>query len=236
MLLQPVKILLVVSVVFLSLQGWTFAAQEEFKWFLKGSGVDQGRSYGIFEHKETRDRVWVGVGETLDGRKVTRVEKFRVVIQTEHGEKVLTLGANGNDGSPFGESTPDDFGIGTAMDDFLNEEIMRQAENPIPISEEDRQNIIKSLEEGLKEGKFSAVSTSIYFMGGEEWVTGLRTQADFPVLGLNQEDLIVFINGMSPSVEEKKWKNILDVLKKANLLIFAFVRDGEAFSKVFKVI
>ncbi len=113
---------------------------------------------------------------------------------------------------------------------------MRQVENPILITEDDKIDIIKAFEAVFQAGKVSTVSANLVFMGGEELVSGVRVDVNSPVLGLGGEDLIILINGMSPSDNKKKWESMLEVVRKAKLLIFSYVRDGEAFSKVFQVL
>ncbi|HEX9756738.1 MAG TPA: hypothetical protein VGB26_02930 [Nitrospiria bacterium] len=233
---KEITLLLLITGIFFCFPDHSYTSQSGFEWTLRATGLQQGHAFAIFEHPEITERKWVGVGESINGSQVVRVERFRVILDTPRGRSILSLGGNEGQGfPPLVESPRDGYEHGTDLNALLNEKIMGLVNQPILIPEDVRGRLVKSLKESFDAGQMVPGEATLVIGGGEEWVPGIKTKVDFPIIGIEKEDQIILINGMVPDLDGKKWKNVLGVIQDAKLLIFAFIRGEEIFSEVFEV-
>ncbi len=205
--------------------------QTPFEWDLRGTAVQNDHAYAILENRETGERVWVGVGDTINQATVIRIERDRVVLFGEDHHIVLT-DQTGNDIDRRG---------GSGLDGLLSEEFARLLKIPTLISETHRVRLLEEISRVYEQGNLISAATRlhiIHIVPGEEWVTGVRTAADLPALGLQDKDLIIQINGITPTsyYYEKGWETIFDVVKRAKLITVSYVRGEQVYSNVFEVL
>jgi hypothetical protein len=211
--------------------------ETNFIWDLKGTGLDKGHAYAILQNKETGKQQWVGVGEKIDEARVVRIERGGVALFDLNNRRIdLTLAGLESDSIPPLVSSPaDKVETGKDLNAFLSDEFGRLIDSPVRMTENDRKKLVEELKQALNAGKLTPDSTTLVIGGGEEWVTGAKTSTAIQSIGLQKEDRILLLNGISPDSDPKKWENIFDVIKKARLVIVAYLHGNELGSKVFEV-
>ena len=201
--------------------------QTPFNWKLHGTALYDGHAYAILDHEDTGNLKWVGVGERIDQATVVRIERHRVVLfDPRRGHVILTDVSDSEINQIMG------------LDALLNEEFNDLLKIPTLITENHHVRLLEEITQFYTQGKLTDAATRlpiVYIVPGEEWVTGMRTTVDLPILGLQDQDIIIRINGISPNSSEETWKTISDVIKRAMLITVTFVRGGQVHSNVFEV-
>ncbi len=213
-------------------------AQSTFGWNLKGTGLDKGHAYAVLQNKETGKQQWVGVGQVIDEARVVRIDRARVVIIDQNNRLIdLSLAGLESEHTPPLLSSPKDVvAPGKDLNAFLIEEGKRILAKPLPtMTEADRRKLVEEITRVFDQGKIIPASTTLVIGGGEEWVTGAKTTTNIKSMGLQEKDLIIAVNGISPDSDKKKWENIFEVIKGAKLIIFSYLREEELHYKMFEV-
>lgn len=212
-------------------------AEQAFNWDLKGTGLDKDHAYAVLQNKETGKQQWVGVGEMIGEARVVRIERARTVIVDQNMGRIdlVLAGLESDHITPLLSSPSDRVEIGKDMNGFLNDEVYRLLEKPVRMTENDRKKLVAEFMRVFNEGKLAPDSTTLVIGGGEEWIRGVKTATEIKSMGLQKDDLILQINGISPDSNEKKWEDIFDVLKGARLITFSYLHGDELDSKAFEV-
>ncbi len=206
--------------------------QALFVWDLRGTAVQNDHAYAMLENRDSGELTWVGVGESIDQATVVRIERDRVVLFGEDHHIVLT--------DQTGDGIDRRRGLG--LDGLLSKEFDHLLKIPTLISETHRVRLLEEISRAYEQANLTPAATRLHItdiVPGEEWVTGMRTAADLPAFGLQDKDLIIQINGISPrsyEYEETVRKTIFDVIKQAKLITVSYVRGEQVYSNVFEVI
>ncbi len=227
---------LAVGILALAVIASTTYGEQAFIWDLKGTGLDKDRAYAVLQNKETGKQQWVGVGEMIGEARVVRIERARVVIVDQNVGRIdLALaGLESDHITPLLSSPKDRVEMGKDLNGFLNDEVYHLLERPVPMTENERKKLVAELMRAFKEGKLAPDSTTLVIGGGEEWIKGAKTATEIKSMGLQKEDLLLQMNGISPD-SDKKWQDIFDVIKRARLVTFSYLHGDELDSKAFEV-
>lgn len=224
-------------VAFLGTAPLSFAEKGGHGLRLHSTGLEAGHAFAVLENLETKEKKWVKVGETVDSSRLLRIERGRVVLldQSNRSKTTLSLLENGEEIPPLFSSPKDQAQQGEDLDAFLNNSVTQEVQFPSLISESDHRRIITELQAVTQTGEVTPSSQAIIIGGGEEWVSGMKTTSPLQSMGIEREDLILSINGMSPDPSQRRWNEILNVIKRSKLIIFSYIRDEEVHSKVLQV-
>jgi type II secretory pathway component PulC len=212
----------------------TQTAQTAFNWSLLGTVlVDNDHAMAILENKKSGQQKWVSVGTEIDRFKVTRISRNKVMVSDGSQEIILSSGTQGGS-LPLSIHTPSAVNMaevnkGQDVDAILNEEFERHYQNPVPLPEADRRIMVKELSKVLTEGKIIPASYVVHIGEGEELVNGMKTVTNIQGMGLQGEDIIIHINGITPDSKER-WDDIMSILRTAQLITLSFIREGRIYS------
>ncbi len=213
-------------------------SQPTFVWNLHGTVFQNGHAYAILQNKEGGKQQRVGVGEVIDEATVIRIERDRVELLDRNNQGIILslAGFEGKQISPLISSSKDMAGVGINLNVFLDQELRRILEKPLPtMTDADRQKLVGEVSRALDQGKVIPASTALVIGGGEEWVTGLKTTASVNSMGLQEKDLIIAMNGISAGSDKGKWEKTFETIKRAKVVTFCYLRGEELTLKVFEV-
>ncbi len=238
----------ILRVVLLAFSTWTLLllnvwiypslGQPTFGWNLHGTVFQNDHAYAILQNKEGGKQQRVGVGEVIDEARVIRIERDRAELLDRNNKGIILslVGFEGKQITPLISSSKDMAGVGINLNVFLDQELKRLLEKPLPtMTDVDRQKLVGEITQALNQGKVIPASTALVIGGGEEWVTGLKTTVSVNSMGLQEKDLIIAMNGISAGSDSKKWENIFETIKRAKVVTFCYLRGEELTLKVFEV-
>lgn len=234
------------------------------KWNVKGTVILEDESaFAILENVKDRTIRLIQAGDTLDGVKVVRIERDRVIVIIDNQEAVLQAGIQPGTGSTSAASTTAAGGASQSMsqishqlaspprlnktnaraikfdkeeNDFkkhLTEEMMSLSRTPIPLSPEDHEHLVNDLTSAVSDRYLEPQSAAYLKDNQEKKVTGIVAASDIQTMGISKGDLIIHVNGIFLSSQER-WGDILDAVQNARLVTYSFVSGKDVHSRVLK--
>lgn len=207
-------------------------------WVLRSTGTDASGAYATLTYGEKGKPTMVRVGHELEGARVVRIERARVMLRAPTQLHTLTMNEQeeGVLATPLLASVLDQADPGQDLNGLLSEKLQQEiARPPRSMSHADRLRLVRELRAVVDERKVRTAWTTMIIGGGEELVEGVRLATPISGINLQPEDLLLMFNSVAPGTNRNRWEELFNMINGATLLVVASVHDLQLQISIYQV-